>query len=170
MKIKNEQEIIELAQAASIDFHEYENHYFIIAFEKAYTQAQQELLASASEGFEEWQESQIQRIVGMDEATAENTLKDLVTPEGVWQAAILSQAKELKKIKDDWEEAATKNYSDKTTIEDLQKENKELRKDLEWAIDELDGFIADDDCPYYLQNIKSIKDKWLKGNAGVENE
>lgn len=48
-------------------------------------------------------------------------------------------------------------------VNSLQKENEELKKDLEWAIDELDGFIANDDCPYYLENIKSIKDKWFKG-------
>ena len=41
----------------------------------------------------------------------------------------------------------------------------ELRKDLEWAIDELDGFTATGDCPYFLENIKSIKDKWFKGET-----
>src|SRR5690606_8377335 len=100
MKIKNEQEIVDISERKN-----YESFIEDECFIAGYTQAQQDTLASASEGFEEWK-SNLPEYARIDELTMLNC-------ERSWQAAILSQAKDFKKLSDAWEEAATQNYSDK---------------------------------------------------------
>lgn len=51
--MKSEEEITSLAVKASIDFHEYENHYFVIAFERGYKAAQQDLRQDVLDEVEE---------------------------------------------------------------------------------------------------------------------
>lgn len=100
MKLKNEQEIKALAKKYA-QFCRDNGHsvngiaeaYCVADFTKGYTQAQQDLLASASESFEEWV---IKRGIKGDWTTEIN--------KETWQAAILSQAKESEKLQKENEE------------------------------------------------------------------
>lgn len=133
MKLRTQKEIEDMASNTSLHLVTNPTKATVAdAWEEGYKQAEQDLLESASEGFEEW----LKNSLGMDILTNDN-MTEYVNAKKAWQAAKLSSAKELKKLEDDWEKAATQNYSDKTTIEDLQKENEELRKQRDIALNDL---------------------------------
>lgn len=101
MKLKNEQEIENLADAKHRQLNIARKVWtFKDGFIQGYTQAQQDLLASVSEGFEEWENKTIQDNGG--------SFPDFIEPEDLWQAAKLSSAKELEELKAELEKLKRK--------------------------------------------------------------
>ena len=98
MKLLTENEIYDISMSRS-------QAVCPISFAKGMTEAQDHLLSQASEGFEEY----------IDYITSGRRLQvnRLDLHEQTWQAAKLSQAKE---------------------IEELKKENEELKKDVKWIL------------------------------------
>ena len=106
MKLKNEQEINTLGKESwdewkSEDDFELDGDYYQDGYANGYSQAQQDLLASARESFEEWWES------------------DNDIPEILGRAAILSQAKEIEELKKEIQEMREKDAEISSLKKDL---------------------------------------------------
>lgn len=144
MKLKNEQEIENLADS--------EHRHLNIArkvwtfkdgYKSGYTQAQQDLLASASESFEEW----IKTKPRIDSAKM-HSLKE------AWRASKLSDTQ--------WFIDSMAKVSE---IERLKKENEELKDDLAYLLMSYAKQIDDDFREIVKTQVRSIRDKWFKGEA-----
>lgn len=131
MKLKTEQEIREMAKAYSPKSH----HLFTsedvqLGYEEGYERCYQDLLASASEGFEEWAES----VRGEDALNPCFDDWSINEVKEAWQAAKLSSAREIELIKKDhkneedcWLITVESKYE---KITELQKEIEELKKSV----------------------------------------
>ena len=134
MKVKTEQEIEEIANKwagyyqLTHRFSKEQARQFIIEF---YTQAQQDILASSSKGFSQYVEGKLT----IDGRIVVNRL-DL--HEQTWQAAKLSQAKEIEDRREEMirlntllAKIANDCLIEAHKVEKLQKENEELKKVIE---------------------------------------
>lgn len=162
MKLKTEQEVETLGY--KIQGHPVTNHAFI----QGYMQAQQDLLASASEGFEEY----------IDYMTSGGNyqVNRLDLHEQTWQAAKLSQAKEISDLREEINflkaanaklEEARVNHLEEN--ENLQKENEELKKQVELAKNQEYHALTN---PWRIKygEVKSENEELKKENEELKQE
>lgn len=189
MRVKNEQEVEELAltHISQFEADDYENvtqYAFHTIGEKdgfirGYTQAQQDLLASASEGFDEYLASHDQGILWREDDNGD----EINLAERIWQASRLSMAKEFERLPS----CNSYHHDEMSRLqkenEELKKENEELRKDFLHLLDKMQYVLSSNiepegccngrDCgclgmptnpEYYVNQLReNYLTKWSKG-------
>lgn len=169
MKLKNEQGIerLSVAHANTVSYASFpEWHGREASFRKGYTQAQQDILASASESFEEWITNYFS-LEGSTDIEEDVNMQSIEYDElkEAWQACFLSHAKKMQE-----KDAKLSKISDGTLKNellkrflDLQKENEELKEALDYVCRGL-GFYTDFRTDEGGK-LSGIIEKWLKGES-----